>query len=75
MFCMKCLTYNGKKTQKDSKLRVITRKVEPEFEFIILASDGIWEVISSSYLKLAKIAASFRFSLFFNYCNCKKQFW
>ncbi|XP_020249540.1 putative protein phosphatase 2C-like protein 44 [Asparagus officinalis] len=46
-FHLKYLTENGKKSRKNTRLGVSTHKVEPEFEFIVLASDGIWEVMSN----------------------------
>ncbi|ONK80517.1 uncharacterized protein A4U43_C01F18670 [Asparagus officinalis] len=43
---MKCTSTNGENNpNKSSKLAISSKKVEAETEFIILASDGVWQVM------------------------------
>lgn len=45
---MNCTTVNGEhKQRRGSRLVVAAQKVEAEAEFIILASEGVWEVMGS----------------------------
>lgn len=45
---MNCTTVNGEHNQRrGSRLVVAAQKVEAEAEFIILASEGVWEVMGS----------------------------